>query len=66
MASIYIGVNRGHADNPDNISENSSTNSTDIELRIDTGKSLTRNDVVLLTERILEYLTDGRTATFPL
>lgn len=76
MASIFIGLNRGQSEMPSTsrgtgastggIAENSSTNSTDVELRIDTGKGLTRNDVTNLTEALLRYLQDGRTAVFPL
>ena len=71
MASIYIGANLGEPDmGPDpqtgGIVEGASTGSTDVELRIDTGKSMTRMDVNLITKRLLEYLNDGRTAVFPL
>lgn len=71
MASIYIGANRGEPDlGPDvqtgGIQEGSSTNSTDVEIRIDTGKSLTRHEVKIICTRLLEYLEDGRTAVFPI
>lgn len=71
MASIFIGANRGVPDlGPDvqsgGIQEGASTQSTDVELRIDTGKSLTRAEVKIITTRLLEYLEDGRTAVFPL
>lgn len=67
MASIFIGANRGLQDyGPDNITEGAATGSTDVELRIDTGKSLTRQEVMLITTRLIEYLNDGRTAVFPL
>jgi hypothetical protein len=64
MASIYIGFNRGADLSPDKATEGSSTGSTDVELRIDTSKSMTRQDVNLITEAILRYLNDGRTAVF--
>jgi hypothetical protein len=66
VASIFIGLNRGAADNPDAVTEGASTGATDVELRIDTGKGLTRNDVTIITKRLLEYLDDGRTAVFTL
>lgn len=64
MASIYLGVNRGQNDNPETVAEGSSTNSTDIELRIDTGKGTTRNDAIVKTRQILRYLQDGRSNFF--
>jgi len=66
MASIYLGLNRGAEDSPGDVTEGSSTGSTDVELRIDTGKGLTRQEVTIITERLLEYLNDGTTAVFPL
>lgn len=66
MASIYIGYNRGADLSPDKATEGSSTGSTDVELRIDTGKGLTRNEVNVISEAILRYLNDGRTAVFKL
>lgn len=66
MASIFIGLNRGAADSPGSVTEGASTGGTDVELRIDTGKSLTRLEVTIITNRLLEYLNDGSTAVFPL
>lgn len=67
MASIYLGLNRGVEDSgPDAVTEGASTGATDVELRIDTGKGLTRAEVTRLTERLLEALVDGRSAYFPL
>lgn len=66
MASIYIGYNRGADLSPDKATEGASTGSTDVELRIDTGKDLTRNEVTDISEAILRYLNDGRTAVFKL
>ncbi len=66
MASIYIGYNRGADLSPDKATEGSSTGSTDIELRIDTGKGLTRQDVNLISEAILRYVNDGRTTVLKL
>lgn len=66
MASIFLGANRGAALAPDAITEGSSTGSTDVELRIDTGKNLTRNDVKVITDALVRALEDGRSAYFPL
>ena len=67
MASVYIGINRGAQDQgPDAITEGASTGSTDVEVRIDTGKSLTRKDVILILEKIEGYIADGRMTFFTL
>lgn len=72
MASIFIGVNRGvietgpDANSSGGIIEGASTGSTDVEIRIDTGKSLTRNEVDVILDKLKQYLLDGRTAVFPL
>lgn len=64
MASIFLGVNRGQNDNPETVTEGAATGSTDIELRIDTGKGSTRNDVYVKVKQILRYLQDGRSTFF--
>lgn len=70
MASIYIGVNRGADTQPDvqsgGITEGASTGSTDLEIRIDTGKGWTREEITRTTKRLLDYLNDGRTTIMPL
>lgn len=66
MASIFLGLNRGADGAPDQVTEGAATGSTDVELRIDTGKSLTRAEVTRLTERLLAALNDGRSAYFTL
>jgi hypothetical protein len=67
MASIYIGLNRGVADmGPDAVVEGAATGSTDVELRVDTGKGLTRGEVDYMIDRIKEALLDGRSAYFTL
>lgn len=62
MASIFLGVNRGADTMPDQITEGASTGATDVELRIDTGKGLTRAEVTRAALRIIEALDDGRFA----
>lgn len=64
MASIYIGYNRGADLSVGNATEGASTGSTDVELRIDTGKGLTRLEVKDIVTAIERYLNDGRTAVF--
>jgi len=67
MASIYLGLNRGqNTANPEAVTEGSSTGSTDVELRVDTGKALLRSEVWELTQNLLHYLLDGRSAFFPM
>lgn len=67
MASIFIGLNRGVADmGPDAVTEGAATGATDVEVRVDTGKGLTRDEVRYMLERITEALTDGRSAYFTL
>lgn len=67
MASIFIGLNRGQVDEgPDAITEGAATGGTDVELRVDTGKGLTRNEVSVIAERLIMALLDGRSTYFTL
>lgn len=66
MASIFLGLNRGANINPDLVTEGAATGATDVELRIDTGKGLTRGEVNDLVDTIKSALLDGRSAYFPL
>lgn len=66
MADVFYGVNRGQADgSPHNVLVDTSTSATDIELRIDTGKGLTRNEVELLLGAIRRKLLDGGNTNYP-
>lgn len=66
MADVFYGVNRGATSPaPDAVTYGTSTQSTDIELRIDTGKGTTRKDVALALEQFLNRINDGRNATYP-
>ena len=56
MASIYIGINRGQLTHPGNVVESGNTNSTDVELRLDTGKGTTKLDVRLALVAIEEWI----------
>lgn len=66
MASIFLGLNRGAADMPDQVVEGAATGGTDVELRIDTGKGLTREEITRITSRLLDALNDGRSTYFTL
>lgn len=66
MASIFLGLNRGAGSMPDQVTEGAATGGTDVELRIDTGKGLTRGEIFDITQRLLEALDDGRSAYFTL
>ncbi len=57
MANNFIGINRGKLDDvPASIAVGSSTQATDIELRVDTGKGTTRKDVIVALEAIQNYI----------
>lgn len=67
MASQFIGLNRGaQLQNPGSVTSGTSTGSTDVELRIDLTKSLTRLDIKLLTEALIRYVDDGRVTVLKL
>lgn len=65
MASFFIGSNRGAVNdtNPDTLTVGTSTGSTDVELRYDTGKSLTRADIYNFMERVEKYLLAANIAS---
>ena len=46
MASWYLGINRGKLEQPGLCTSATTTAATDFELRIDTGKSSTKEDVI--------------------
>lgn len=66
MASLYIGLNRGVQTGlaVDEVQVGTSTNSTDVELRMDETKSLTRKDVTLIMKVFRNWLNDGRLNTY--
>lgn len=61
MADNFVGINRGALDDvPANITVGTSTGSKDIELRVDTGKGTTRQDVIKALDAIRSfYLSNG-------
>lgn len=56
MASSFIGMMRGELAFPDAIDHGTSTTATDIELRIDTGKGTTKEDVLLALRTFEMYI----------
>lgn len=57
MANWYLGINRGKLQNVGaNVTVGTSTGSTDVELRIDTTKSSTKEDVILAMRAIENYI----------
>lgn len=60
MASFYIGLNRGAPNlQPENLATGTSTNSTDMELRYDETKSITREDVMNFLDTLRVFLLAG-------
>jgi hypothetical protein len=67
MASEYFGLNRGDSGNIYKVQTGTSTSSTDVELRADLTKSLTRLDIELLVETIMNFINSGnQNTTLPL
>ncbi len=65
MASEYFGLNRGVQDGgPDKITVGTSTGSTDMELRVDLTKGITRKDVNLFLCQLEKFINDGRLNTY--
>jgi hypothetical protein len=61
MASEYLGLNFGDPQMmPDEVQTGTSTNSTDIELRVDLTKITTKMDLINYTKSILRFIEDGR------
>lgn len=65
MASTFIGLNRGQQGSlVSDFTVGTSTGGTDLEVRIDTGKSLTRQDAKLMLEAIVRELDTPDSAIF--
>lgn len=60
MASQYFGLNRGASSQPDEVSVGTSTNATDVEVRIDLTKGWTRAELDEYLSRIKDFILDGR------
>ncbi len=65
MASAFFGLNRGTVDlGPDKVVYSATTTgSTDVELRVDLTKGLTKNDINLLVVAIMTAVLDARINT---
>lgn len=63
MASEYYGLNRGASDNEALVTKGTSTGSTDVELRVDLTKSLTKLEVIEITKTLLRHITSASTDT---
>lgn len=57
MASEYYGLNRGQTEFQ--VTEQASTPSKDVELKIDLTKNLTKAEVILILEMIENHLVKG-------
>jgi hypothetical protein len=65
MASLYIGLNRGaYGIQVDEVTVGTSTGSTDVELRMDETKGLTRKDIHNIMTVLKAWLNDGRLDTY--
>ena len=54
--AMFLGMNRGELTNPDAIDYGAATQGTDIELRMDTGKNLTKEGVLLALRTFELYI----------
>lgn len=63
MASEYYGLNRGANANEESVTKGTSTGSTDVEVRVDLTKSLTKLEVIVLVETILRHIASAFTDT---
>ena len=59
MASRFFCLNRGQ--NEFSIVEAATTQAADVELRVDTGKKLTKNEVRMIVEWFENYITTKNT-----
>lgn len=60
MASQYYGYSRGTDLSPDAITTGAATGSTDVELRIDLTKAITRFEAKQIVDAIMRYIEDNR------
>jgi hypothetical protein len=64
MTQLYFGLNRGANQQPEAIVFTSgSSGGTDVELRVDNTKGLTREDVFLILEAFDRYFQDTSKTT---
>lgn len=63
MASQYFGYNRGTDLSVNAVTTGTSTGSTDVELRIDLTKSITKQDAKLICDAIVRVIEDAATTS---
>lgn len=63
MANWFTGINRGKVQNPQSIVAGTSTGSTDIELRVDTTKGTTKEDVILSLRAFEQFILSNGVGT---
>lgn len=63
MANWFIGLNRGKLQNPQSIVAGILTGGTDVEVRIDTGKGTTKEDVYLALCTINQFILGNGVGT---
>lgn len=59
MANIYIAINKGQQEG--SVTEDTSTQSKDIELNIDDSNAPTREDVLLALSKFRDYVLNSAT-----
>lgn len=64
MTQLYFGLNRGADQDPDKIVFTSgASGGTDVEVRVDDSKGLTRGDIFLILEAFDRYFCDTSRTT---
>ena len=56
MTSWYIGINKGENLNQDGVDVGTSSVATDVEVRMDDGKTLSKQDVLLALKYLEMYI----------
>lgn len=64
MASRFYGLNRGQTEF--SVTEGASTGSTDVEVRVDTGKSLTKEEILQKLEQLRNVILKNASSTWGL
>lgn len=60
MGNVFYGLNRGQSDEqPFLVASGTSTQGTDIEVRLDDTKALTKSDVENALQSIMNYIRGG-------
>ncbi len=59
MASFFLGIDRGETQMLGNVEVGTGTTGDDIELRFDTGLSITKQDVLLALDVFRDYIVSN-------